>query len=690
MRVGVLGPLTLEVHGRRSAIHARKERTLLATLVLRAGKVVPVDVLIDVLWGDVPPRTAGKTLQTYVGKLRRVLSEQRIVTIAPGYRLDLAADELDSAIFEALVRDGQESLRDGDATTAAARLGDALGLWRGEAFEEFVSLPYFEAEVARLEEVRANATEDRIDALLALGQDASLIGQLESLVSERPLRERAWGQLMLALYRSGRQADALHSFQRARRALSEELGLDPGPSLRALERAILAHDQSLVPHTPPTRVTMDGPFPPPTQYARSGNVHLAYQVTGSGPPNVLMINEWWSHVEAVWEHPAPRRFLRRMAGMSRIVAFDGRGSGLSDPIDHDEGLTLEGWMDDALAVLDAAGLGEVVVFGQGTGGAMALLLAVTHPDRVSRLILHNTPTSWIETTPATATTGDPEQAFDAVVETVGARWGHGPGYPIAPSYSQDPEFEAWFGRLQRMAVSPGQLPARLRMVVDADVRGLAPSVTTPTLVLHTTGNRIVPVAVARRLAVAIPGAQLVEMDSDDHIWFWGDGEETLDHVSAFLAQEDLGTRVERVLVTIVSLDVDERTPRYDDTVQRVVDRYRGRVLERADGSLMAVFDGPARAVSCARLLLDAAVRQRLIARAGIHTGEVDHGPGMVAGTAVEIAEQVGRIAQPGQVWVSRTVVDLVAGSGLQFVHQGSHPVTGLDRPCNLYTVAAPA
>src|ERR671937_2282672 len=241
----LLGPLAVSLDGEPVALGGEKRRALLGTLLLEANRVVSRDRLIDALWGEDPPDTARNTVQVYVSQLRKLLPEGALETAPPGYRLAVEPDTVDLFEFVRLSEEGRTALAAGDATDAADTLREALALWRGPALADLAWEPFAQAETVRLEELRVAALEERIDADLALGRHGQLVSELEGLVTEHPLRERLRGQLMLALYRSGREADALAVYQRARRTLVDELGLEPSEALRKLERAILAHDPAL-------------------------------------------------------------------------------------------------------------------------------------------------------------------------------------------------------------------------------------------------------------------------------------------------------------------------------------------------------------------------------------------------------------------------------------------------------------
>jgi len=247
----VLGPVEAVVDGNAVPLPAAKPRALLAVLLLSRNRVVPVHELVAELWSDEPPETATKALQVYVSQLRKAIGADRVVTRAPGYSLHVGEGELDLDRFERLAREGREQLAAGDAEAAAGTLQEALALWRGPAFAEFTAEPFARDAGARLDDERLAALEDRIDADLELGRDDAVVGELEELVARNPYRERPRGQLMVALYRSGRQADALDLFRRTRATFVDELGIEPGPELQELERAILRQDTDLRPDRTP-------------------------------------------------------------------------------------------------------------------------------------------------------------------------------------------------------------------------------------------------------------------------------------------------------------------------------------------------------------------------------------------------------------------------------------------------------
>jgi DNA-binding SARP family transcriptional activator len=384
----LLGPLEVIDGTSPLRLASGKQGALLAVLLLSANRIVGRDRIVDDLWGDEVPESAQKMVQIHVSQLRKALPEPRLHTRPPGYYLEVGEDELDLTNFERLVSEGRQALSEGDAGKAAELLWAALRLWRGPALAEF-SEPFARHEGARLEELRVAAVEWRIEADLALGRHGDVVGELETLIARHPPRERLRSQHMLALYRSGRHADALASYQTYRRALDDELGIEPSPSLKALEGSILRHEPGLESPTP------SGPGSPggvPTAgaeigYARSDDVRIAYQVVGDGPIDLVLVHGWVCTFQPGWENPKVAAFYRRLSSFGRLILFDKRGTGLSDRVSLDRLPDLETRMDDVRAVLDAVGSTRAVVVGISEGGAMSALFAATHPERTLALVL---------------------------------------------------------------------------------------------------------------------------------------------------------------------------------------------------------------------------------------------------------------------------------------------------------------
>jgi len=418
---------------------------------------------------------------------------------------------------------------------------------------------------------------------------------------------------------------------------------------------------------------------PRVSYARSGNVNIAYQVVGSGPVDLVFVMGWVSHLEYFWSEPSFARFLGRLASMARLILFDKRGTGLSDPVPVAQLPTLEQRLDDVRAVMEAVGSERAVLLGVSEGGPLCSLFAATYPEKTEALVmigsyarrLRDEDYPW----------GPTREERDAFCDEIVAEWGGPVGIDIrAPSKAADPAFREWWASYLRMGSSPGAAVALTRMNAEIDIRDVLPSIRVPTLVLHRRGDRCMKVEEGRYLASRIPGATFVELSGDDHLPFVGDQDEILVQIERFLSHAHVRTGPERVLATVLTVTSDAG-PADAEHLRRVFARevawYRGRSLAAGAEPLVAMFDGPGRAVQCGCSVAAVAQRSRIAVRAGVHIGECEtsepHGP------IVEISKDIAAAAKPGEVIVSRMVVDLVPGSGLVFADRGSLRIPGLAR-----------
>lgn len=530
MRIRLLGAVEAESdEGRPILLSAAKERSLLATLALAAGRDVSSDTLVWALWGDEPPPAARKTLQTYVWNLRQAFGSRRIETGPTGYRLAVDASDVDVTLFRELTRRGDVAMRRGDVSDARSLLAEALSLWRGQPFADVAQHTGLATESARLEQEHLSAIEARIAADLAGGAHHELVGELEALTREHPFRERFWGQLMVALYRTGCQAEALAAYQRARSVLAEELGLEPGGELRRLEVAILDHtlDPGVDPPIPHAL------RPSPVRYARTADdVAIAYQTAGDGPVDVVAVPGYVHHLDIWWNAPTDR-LVRRLTAIGRLVVLDPRGMGLSDRPDV---VDVDDWTVDALAVLDAADVEQAVVLGVAAGSVTALRLAAEHPERVRALIIHS---GYARQLAAPGyDIGWPREIIDDYAAHVERGWGTGVALSrAAPSLAADPAVRSYYARYQRLSASPSAAVRHLRASTQADVRHLLEAIRAPTLVLHAERDVLVPVAQGRFVADHIKGAEFVSLDSDVHLICVSDVlEDVADHIETFLAR----------------------------------------------------------------------------------------------------------------------------------------------------------
>jgi pimeloyl-ACP methyl ester carboxylesterase len=435
-----------------------------------------------------------------------------------------------------------------------------------------------------------------------------------------------------------------------------------------------------------------------TRYARSGDVSIAYQVHGEGPLDVDFVPGFVSHVELAWESPRMASFLRRLAGLGRLILFDKRGQGLSDRPGTPP--TLEDSMEDVGAVMDAVGSESAAVIGISEGGPMSTLFAATFPKRVRSLVLCGTQAKMVRS--EDYPWGLPEEQLDRWGERALREWGGPVGVELwAPSARGDAEFEGWWGRVLRQGTSPAGAIALIDLYREIDVRPVLPSVRVPTLIVHRRGDRIISIGQGRYLAEHIPDARLVELPGEDHLPFIGDQDAILGEIEEFLVGSRRAHDPERVLATVLFTDIVGSTDRaaelgdargrgllerHDASVRRQLEVHRGREVKTMGDGFLATFDGPARAIRCAD-----AIRQELAAidldvRVGIHTGEIELIGEDVGGMAVNLGARIGALAGSGEILVSSTVRELVVGSGLEFAERGSHTLKGAPGEWALFAV----
>ena len=443
---------------------------------------------------------------------------------------------------------------------------------------------------------------------------------------------------------------------------------------------------------------------PRTRYAKSGEVSIAYQVIGDGPLDLVFVMGWVSHLDYYWEEPRFARFLRRLASFSRLILFDKRGTGLSDRVPLDALPTLEQRMDDVRAVMDAAGSERAALLGVSEGGPLCALFAATYPERTAALVMIGCYARrlWAPDYPE----GRPLAEHDRFLEEIERDWGGPVGLDRrAPSLVGDSDFSAWWAKYLRMSASPGAAAALTRMNALIDVRPVLPSIAVPTLIVHRTGDRSIAVAAGRSMAARIPGARYVELPGDDHLPFVGDQDAVLAEVEQFLTGVRPVPDPETVVATVLvaeTVGAAETAARLGDRrwgelhaahralVQEELARYQARQLTATLEGIVATFDGPGRAVRCAAAVVAGANRLGLPMRAGLHTGELAVVGEELAGVAVHLAARVGAQAGPGQVLVSNTVKDLVAGSGLDFDPVGDRVFSGLPGEWRLFRLATGA
>ena len=437
---------------------------------------------------------------------------------------------------------------------------------------------------------------------------------------------------------------------------------------------------------------------PETRYAKSGDYHIAYQVVGRGPFDLVFIPGFISSVEYCWEDPRLAHFYTRLASFARLILFDKRGTGMSDPVPVEHLPTLEQRMDDVRAVMDAAGSQRAALVGVSEGGALSLLFAATYPDRISAMVIIGTfaRVAWASDYPF----GAGPEVWRKMLDKLEQGWGKGVLLgAFAPSLVADAAARESWARLQRRASSPGAAVAMMRMAYEIDTRSILSAVRVPTLILHRRQDRLVSVEHARYLARQIPGAHYTELPGTDHFFWTGDADAYLDQIEEFLTGERHADESDRVLATILFADIAGSTERaaqlgdarwhrlldsYYSVARRQLERFGGREIDTAGDGFFAAFDGPARAIRCAAAIGGEARLLGLEIRAGVHTGECEVMGAKIGGIAVHIGARVAGHASPGEVLVSSTVKDLVAGSGMSFQDRGSHALKGVPGQWHLY------
>jgi class 3 adenylate cyclase len=434
------------------------------------------------------------------------------------------------------------------------------------------------------------------------------------------------------------------------------------------------------------------------RYAKSGDIHIAYAVEGDGPIDLVWIPPWVSQVEYLWAEPSLERVMARLTQFARVITFDRRGSGLSDPFFGAP--TLEDQMDDVLAVMDAAGSESAAICGTLEGGPMAALFAATHPDRTDALVLYATfvRATWAPDYDWAWSAEERDRRMDQLIE----HWGEGlVASGVAPSQAADPSFMEWAGRLERLAASPSTIRRILKLIGEFDVRDVLPSIRVPTLVMHRAGDTFIKVEHSRYIASKIPGARYVELEGDENMFPLGDSEALIGEIEEFLTGTRHEREPDRMLATVLFTDICDSTSRaaemgdrgwrfllerHDALFRQALERHRGREVKRTGDGFLATFDGPARAIRCAASLTEAMGSLGLQVRAGLHTGELEVMDGDLGGLAVHIASRVMGAAGPNEVLVSGTVKDLVVGSGIEFEDRGERELRGVPGEWRLFAV----
>jgi class 3 adenylate cyclase/pimeloyl-ACP methyl ester carboxylesterase len=439
----------------------------------------------------------------------------------------------------------------------------------------------------------------------------------------------------------------------------------------------------------------------PIRYADSGGLQIAYQVVGSGPLDVVFAFDWAANLELVWENPQTERFLRRFSNYARLILFDMRGVGLSDPVEDLP--PIEAWMEDVRSVMKAVGSERAALVGHGHAGQLCMLVAAIHPEQTQALVTIN---SYARLARASDYPwGLPPGAQEAALKAIEAAWGTGVVMysSLAPSSPDLAYAMGWLARLERVTGSPRRAALKQRLIFDVDVRDVLLTITVPTLVVQSKGNRWIRPGHGKYLADHIPGARYLECPGEGH-WPWvsGEAEAFMDEVEEFLTGARRSAELDRVLTTVAITDivgsteiasgVGDRRWRdllevHESVARREIEVARGRLVKLTGDGLVATFDGPARAVRCVESIAQLLGAVGLRIRAGLHTGEVELLGDDIGGIAVHIAARLAGLSRPGEVLVSSAVKDLVVGSGISFEDRGGHALKGVPDEWRVFAAA---
>jgi DNA-binding SARP family transcriptional activator/pimeloyl-ACP methyl ester carboxylesterase len=686
LSVSVLGELSLEADGRPlDQIASRRARSLLGWLAIHPG-LHPRARVASVFWPDVLDESARSSLRTTLATLKRQLGpEGADVVTATRERLGIepgAEVRIDLDAFDRLVAGGE--------------LLQAAALCRGDLLADL--------DDDWVNEPRECHRREKLEVLGRIAGEAEDSGDLETALNRTreqvaldPLSEEAQGDLVRRLAAAGNRAGALAAYQAYVTRLRRDLGMTPSAGIRELADGVRSGS---------TRSAGNGAGPgsletstPRIQYAQNGSVYLAYQSFGEGDLEFVFVPGLVSNLELGWEHPPYRSFMERLGSFGRVTVYDKRGMGLSDPLDA--AADFDQHLDDLAAVIEAAEVSHPVLVGLCDGAAVAALYAAHHPGAVDSLVLYGAFPKLIEAPDYPE--GGPQGLLDAAVEGVGEAWGEGVSLSIfAPETLEDEDFRRWWGRYERASASPGLVLSAMRLDAELDMREVLPAIHVPTLLIHRTRDPASSVRGARLMADRIPDARLVELPGALHWPWFGDTDAVIDEIEQFLIGSRAPVEPDRALATVMFTDVvdsrgtaaelDDRRWRSllkdrDATAGREIEAHQGQLIKSADDGLLATFDRPATAIRCAQSLGQSLSLQGIEIRAGLHTGEIELRGKDVTGIAVQIAALVGARARAGETLASRTVRDLVVGSGIEFEEHGAVRLKGVPGEWELLAVA---
>ncbi len=660
---------------------SKKTRALLAYLAM-TGRAHRRDHLCAMFW-DLPDDPRG-ALRWSLSRLRPLVNDPetaRIVADRDTVRFDPAGVHVDVLAVRRRCAAGLAAIETSELQDFAQVLQgaflDGLFLPRCDGFQSWCIAEREDARALHGEILRALIS--RLSA-----EPCAALRYARSLVQVDPLDEAAHADLCSMLARAGYRTQAEQQLATANRLLADA-GIKPSAALEKVRGAVDGSACSRpVPPLPTPALNLPISDKPATHYAKSGGVHVAYQVFGDGPVDLVLTPGFVSHIENYWDEPGFARALRRLGTVARVTMFDKRGTGLSDQVGDLPGLDER--MDDIRAVMDAVGLETAAIMGISEGGSLSAMFAASHPDRCRSLILYGAFarfTSWFPTA----------ESLRELFRYIDEDWGTGKTLAnFAPSMAGNADFQHWWGKFERLGANPGAAAALMKMNSEIDISDILPTIRVPTIVIHRTGDVTIDVEDGRFLGEQIPGARYVELPGDDHLFFVGDNTgKIIDLIGSFIAEAEPAGLSNRVLATIVHAEIEgghgNRFRPAHDALASELARFRGKATASPVGRFRATFDGPARAIHCALSIAGLLRLQGVTVRIGVHTGEVDMQDGQVDGVAADIAAGVARFAGPGEVVISRTVRDLIAGSGIELENAGKHRLNGVADLWHLYRAA---
>ncbi|TIP02253.1 MAG: alpha/beta fold hydrolase [Mesorhizobium sp.] len=684
----LLGGFDFAGVGVKAPAFSRKARGMVAYLALQAGQAQSREKLAALLWSLNGEAQARMSLRQAVSSVRKAMSVTgggRFLTDGANIALHLDDFDFDVARFEALAASSAPEDLERAVAVYRGDLLDGLGL-REEPFEEWLRV-----ERERLRAIVVSALDRLINHHMAAGDPASCIRAALRLVAMEPLREDAHRALMRSYAAQGRINLALKQYELCRDALQRELRLMPEAETRHLHEELRAR-RTAPPARPPASSAEPYAARPPTRYVKSSGVNIAYQVTGDGPVDLVYVPGWVSNLDLAWGSPRFAHVLKRLGSFSRLIRIDKRGTGLSD---RNVGLpTLEQRMEDVRAVLDAVGSNRTVLFGSSEGGPMCILFAATYPERTAAMVLTGAYArgTWSKDYPWARTADEVQQDID----TVERQWGEPADMRnAAPSLIDNMVEREWFAAYLRNSASPADAIALWRWGTEIDVRDILPAIHVPTLVLQRTGDRWVKLEEGRYLAAHIEGARYVELAGRDHV-IWGEGcDGLIDEIKDFVTGALPAARVERVLISVLALAIggaadDAKASERADIVRDELLLGGGTEIRRSRGRLLAAFQRPTRSIECAMAIANRLKPCGPEVRAAIHIGECETRGGDFSGIAIEVTSRLLDHARPGQIIASRTMRDLVVGSGLAFEEQGEMKARGLPGAVQFFAVTGAA